>query len=148
MKGAIWQVLPVLGHLLKVFEEARQDHLPTESQHVEKQRTPATPPPSNPSPAVRRTTHRSQYTQSSQISAMTDGSNDNIASAAIQPVEVEPNNAGDAKGDLQSDDYLTSQHHFNHNINAAWQKLDYYFRQHSNIQSCCVPSSTHEVALV
>jgi hypothetical protein len=29
-KGAIWQVLPVLGDLMKGFEEARLLHRPTE----------------------------------------------------------------------------------------------------------------------
>jgi hypothetical protein len=31
-KGAIWQVLPVFGELLKGFEEARQRHPLAESQ--------------------------------------------------------------------------------------------------------------------
>jgi hypothetical protein len=34
-QGAIWQVLPVFGELLKGFEEARQRHLPVESQNVQ-----------------------------------------------------------------------------------------------------------------
>jgi hypothetical protein len=47
---AIWQVLPVSGELLKGFEEARQRHLPTESQNTQSRSEPAAPPTLSPPP--------------------------------------------------------------------------------------------------
>jgi hypothetical protein len=47
VKGAIWQVLPVIGELLKGFEEARQRHRPSESQDLRLRLL--SPPPSQPS---------------------------------------------------------------------------------------------------
>jgi hypothetical protein len=44
IKGAIWQVLPVFGDLMKGFEEARQLHLPAESQIAQDLSNRATSP--------------------------------------------------------------------------------------------------------
>lgn len=124
VKGAIWQVLPVFSDLLKVFEDARDRHLPTESQHREHDASPANSPLPTPSPIARRTTRSSQHPQASQICATTDGSDDSIAGAAIQPANHQSHDDGDASTEAP---YLSSQHHFNHNINAAWQKLNHYY---------------------
>jgi hypothetical protein len=123
IKGAIWQVLPIYGELLKVFEEARQDHLPVESQSI-KVSLPASSPPTSPSSIAPRTTRNSQQVQYSRVCATTDEFGDSISSVLVQPVEQQSRQASDAESNSAS---LTSQHHFNHNINAAWQKLDYYY---------------------
>jgi hypothetical protein len=127
VKGAIWQVLPIFGDLLKVFEEKRVVHLLTESQRAEKDRTLATSLQPTPSPIARQTVRRSQRTTASQSSAATDTSADNVASIVLQPVERQSFVASDDEVD-----YLSSQHHFNHNINAAWQKLDHYYQLSDN----------------
>jgi hypothetical protein len=53
-KGAIWQVLPVFGELLKGFEEARQRHRLVQSEAAR----PLSPPPTQQSTRLNNTRRR------------------------------------------------------------------------------------------
>jgi hypothetical protein len=120
-KGAIWQVLPVLGELLKGFEEARQRHRPAESQLAR----PLSPPPTQQSARPINTRRR-----------LRDSVGRASASTTTAAVSSESDIATPASQLLTTDDFAQSQigvdftsleHHFTANINAAWQKLDDYY---------------------
>jgi len=116
VKGAIWQVLPIFEEMQSAFEEARSRYLPVESQVTELAPSPASLPPTEPSPTIRRTTRRSQLTQASTICDTTEGSSSNTAAAPIQPVEPLSHQVGDAQDPAK---YLSFEHHFSTNINAG-----------------------------
>ena len=124
VKGGLWQVLPILGDLMKHLEEARQRHLPVESQRPEKDPTPSSSPRRNSLPIVRRTTRRSQRSQPSSISVSDHAFMDNIEDATTQPDAMQSREDGDAQGDAPC---AAFEHHFSTNINAAWQKANYYY---------------------
>jgi hypothetical protein len=124
VKGGLWQVLPILGDLMKNLEEARKRHLPVESQQPEKHPTPSSLPRRSSSPIVHRTTRQSQRSQPSSISVSNLTSKDNIEEVTTQPDAIQSREDGDAQGDAP---YAAFEHHFSTNINAAWQKADYYY---------------------
>ena len=120
-KGAIWQVLPVLGELLKGFEDARQLHRPAESQVARPLSPPLTQTPARPTNTRRR---------------QRDSVGRTSATASTAAVSSESDIATPASQLLSTDDFAQSQiganftsleHHFSANINAAWQKLDDYY---------------------
>lgn len=117
-------MLPILGDLMKGFEEARQRHLPVESQRHEKGPSPLSSPRSSPSLIVYRTTRSSQYPQPSSFSVSNLAHPTNIEGTTAQPDATQSREDGDAEGNAS---YLAFEHHFSTNINAAWQKLDYYY---------------------
>jgi hypothetical protein len=132
-KGAIWQVLPVLGDLMKGFEEARQRHRPAESHtqdHIQDLDSQPLSLPATQQPARPTNTRRSMRTPVGRASATavaaTASSESDIAllatPAASQSLAV------DAFAESQiSATFTTLEHHFSANINAAWQKLDQYY---------------------
>jgi hypothetical protein len=130
--GAIWQVLPVFSELLRGFEEARQRHLPAESQNAQNSAEkaaaptlspPATQTPSRPTNARRRQRPSTGKASASATSAAVASESD-IATPAASQIVV------DDFAQSQIDErfnFLTLEKHFSHNLNAAWQKLDDYY---------------------
>jgi hypothetical protein len=129
VKGCSWQVLPVFDDLMKGLEDARQRHLPAESQNTEPPSNGSTPPPLSPSliqPPTRPTnTQRLRRAPVSKASARATAADSDIATPAATQLT-----------DARVDDFVQSQlnaslttyeHHFSHNINAAWQELDSYY---------------------
>jgi hypothetical protein len=115
VKGAIWQVLPILGDLMKGLEEARQRHKPTESQASQPLRDEATSPP----PATQASARRG-IIRRSKASAR--------ALASETPINAATSVDDFAQSQLDAASSFTSlEHHFSANINAAWQKLNEYY---------------------
>jgi hypothetical protein len=109
MKGAIWQVLPVFEEILKGFEEARERHQPTSqntSQSTQSQQTP---------------------TETTQCQRNTQRGKPQARSSDSQMTETP---AARSDEDITIDDGYTDQAvHFSTAINAAWQKLEYYYNK-------------------
>jgi hypothetical protein len=136
VKGAIWKVLPVYDDLLKGFEEARERHLPADSQRP-RSSSPLSllppPPPTRPiqPPTTQRSIRRSQGELVGKASASTEDSTVVIELSVTQVTkEVERINA-ERTSDFATSQlgarFLSLEHHFNHNINAVWQKLERYY---------------------
>lgn len=129
-KGAIWQVLPVLGDLMKGFEEARQRHRPAESytQDIASQ-TPLSPPatqqPTRPTNTRRR--QRAPIGRGS-VSATTAAASSESDIALLATPAASQIIAVDAFAESQiGASFTTLERHVSANINAAWQKLDQYY---------------------
>jgi hypothetical protein len=131
-KGAIWQVLPVFSELLKGFEEARQRHLPTESQTLQyppkQDASPPVSPPTTQGPSRPTNNRRRQRAPigkaSARATAAAVASDVDIATPAASQIFA------DSFAQSQIDErfnFLTLEKHFSHNLNAAWQKLDAYY---------------------
>jgi hypothetical protein len=130
-KGAIWQVLPVFSELMKGFEKARQRHKPLESQSTSdlpNRASPALSPLATQAPTRSTNTRRHQQSPVGKASA----------TASNPAVVSESNITTPAASQAIADDFAQSQidarfnfnaleHYYNHNINAAWQKLDAYY---------------------
>jgi hypothetical protein len=121
-------VLLVLGNLLKGFEEARQRHRPAESQNTlhprDRATLPTLSPPPTQTPTRRGNMWRSERPPVGKASAGAIASESEIATPATTLVSVDDFAQSQIEGN-----FVTLEHHFHHNINAAWQKLnDYYTR--------------------
>jgi hypothetical protein len=128
-KGAIWQVLPVFGELLKGFEEARQRHLPAESHNPQylANLTALSPLPTQ-GPARPSNSRRRQRPPVGKASARAK-----VAAAASErdiatPAATQIDDFAQSQIDERFN-FLTLEKHFNHNLNAAWQKLDDYYNR-------------------
>ena len=126
VKGAIWQVLPIYDDLLKGFEDARERHLPASAE------SEATPAPSAPPPSQLSTRHRStrrgKRTTVGRVSATAIDVEVGITPAATQ-VEKDSTPVDNFAESQIGAEFLSLEHHFTHNINAAWQKLEYYYQR-------------------
>jgi hypothetical protein len=128
VKAGIWQVLPIFDELLKGFEDARERHLPQESQRATKNASPPSSPLTTPSPIARRMTRSSQIQVITQSSASTDGS-----AGGVDETRALEQTAGATDAVTNVDvPYLDFEHHFSTNINAGWQKLTGYYELTDN----------------
>jgi hypothetical protein len=129
VKGGIWQVLPIFEDLLRGFEEARERHLPQESQtlqHAVENASPPSSPLNTQSTMARRTTRSSQIQANTRSSAPTDDSAGGIDRLPATKQTAETGATSSAKADGP---FLTFEHHFSTNINAGWQKLRSYYER-------------------
>jgi len=122
IKGAIWQVLPVYEEILRAFEEARERHPPesslSTSQSTEIGSQLALQARPTPTSQGVRNTRRSKPQASSPTSDLTEDS-----AASFEPALT-----------VLSDDasLVDLENHFSTNINAGWQKLEFYYN-HSDL---------------
>jgi hypothetical protein len=126
VKGAIWQVLPIFDEISRVFEEARRMHLTAHSQRSQlNEAAPAQAlAPGSSNTSIRQgSTRRSQAKPPTRYPVSIDVSTANIDEE--RPIESLGNvhQYGEAEG---LSDYTDFEHHFSFNVNAGWQKLDYY----------------------
>jgi hypothetical protein len=126
-KGAIWQVLPVFGDLMKGFEEARQRHLPVEAQIQNPTDRALSTVRSLPPPTRPTNTRRRQRVSDGKASARPLTIESGVTTLVTQ---LDGISALDDFAQSQIDASFNSlEHHFNHNINAAWQKLNDYYKR-------------------
>jgi hypothetical protein len=113
--------------LLKGFEDARERHLPSQSQQPIRHPSPASLPPPPPSlqPPIHHRNHRSSkripFGGASARSAAV------IATEPISEVDLTTDSVESQLGSQSQ--YLNLEYHINHNINAVWQKLDDYYNR-------------------
>jgi hypothetical protein len=129
VKGAIWQVLPVFDDLMKGLEEARQRYLPAESHNAETPSNRSTSPLLSPSPTQPLTgptnTRRSQRVHVGKASAIATAAESDIATPAT--TQLTDQRVDDFAQSQLDASFASYEHHFSHNVNAAWQKLDAYY---------------------
>jgi hypothetical protein len=128
-KGAIWQVLPVFDDLMKGLEDARQRYLLAESQNTqEPSNRPTSPALSSPltqAPARPINTQRRRRAPVGKASTRATVAESDIATpitTQLTGARVDDFTQGQLEAAL-----ATHEHHFSHNINAAWQKLNAYY---------------------
>jgi hypothetical protein len=129
VKGAIWQVLPIYDDLLKGFKDARERHLLASAD------SEVTPAPSVPLPSQLSTrygsTRRDKRITVSRVSATAIDAEGGITPAATQ-VEKDSTPVDNFAESQIGAEFLSLEYHFTHNINAAWQKLKYYYSLSDN----------------
>lgn len=115
VKRAIWQVLPVFEEFLKAFEDARERHQPqsTFSHYIA-----TSPPRAQYGSQQRRNTRRSKPQASTTTSEPTESS---VGPSDQDTVLLDDTTDTESYNDLQA--------HFSTNINAGWQKLEYYYNK-------------------
>jgi hypothetical protein len=129
VKGAIWQVLPIYVDLLKGFEDARERHLPASA---DSQATPATSAPPPLQPSTRHvSTRRGKRTTVGRASATAIDAEGGMTPAATQ-VDEDSTLADNFAESQIGTEFFSLEHHLTHNINAAWQKLEYYYNLTDN----------------
>jgi len=114
---------------MKGLEDARQRHLPAESQNTEglsnRSTPPALSPPLTQPPARPTNTQRRRRTPVSKASARATAAESDIETSVT--TQLTGARVDDFAQSQLGASFTTLEHHFSHNINAAWQKLDAYY---------------------
>jgi hypothetical protein len=116
IKGAIWQVLPVYEEILKAFEDARERHQPQSSSQLSQLLSQQ---PSQPQTEPANSRYCNTRTSMAQASLTTSQAAEDSAGAADRDTTL--------YSDVESFNDL--QVLFSTNINAGWQKLEYYYNK-------------------
>jgi hypothetical protein len=130
-------VLPIYDDLLKGFEDARERHLLAASQRLaDSQAAPeASSLTLTQPPGYQRITRRGQRIPTGQTSVSAIDSEGGTTPAATQvgsQAEVTKNITDNFAESQIGTEFLSLEHHFTHNINAAWQKLEHYYNLSDN----------------